>query len=111
MLLERDDELTALAAALAAARAGAGRLVLVEGPAGIGKTQLLRAGRAVADRDGVRVLGARASELERDFAFAVVRQLFEPALVAAAPEERAQLLGGAARPAAALVAAEPGDAA
>jgi ABC-type transport system involved in cytochrome c biogenesis ATPase subunit len=43
VILERDAELAALAAAVAAAEAGHGSLVLVEGPAGIGKTTLLRA--------------------------------------------------------------------
>ena len=43
VILERDAELAALAAAVAAAEAGHGTLALVEGPAGIGKTTLLRA--------------------------------------------------------------------
>ena len=43
VILERDAELAALAAAVAAAEAGHGSLALVEGPAGIGKTTLLRA--------------------------------------------------------------------
>ena len=43
VILERDAELAALAAAIAAAEAGHGTLALVEGPAGIGKTTLLRA--------------------------------------------------------------------
>ena len=36
--------------------------------------------RAAAEEDGFRVLTARGSELEREFPFGVVRQLFEPAL-------------------------------
>ena len=43
VILERDAELAALSAAVAAAEAGHGTLALVEGPAGIGKTTLLRA--------------------------------------------------------------------
>ena len=42
MLLERSDPLQALADGLAAARAGTGRLVLVGGEAGVGKTSLVR---------------------------------------------------------------------
>src|SRR4249920_2506961 len=42
-LLERDPELQAVADALLKARGGAGRPILVEGPAGIGKTRLLQA--------------------------------------------------------------------
>jgi DNA-binding CsgD family transcriptional regulator len=44
----------------------------------------------------VRALSARGSELERDFAFGIVRQLLEPLLVRASAEERARLLDGAA---------------
>ena len=39
--LERDRELDLLAAATAAAAAGGGLVVLIEGPAGIGKSALL----------------------------------------------------------------------
>ena len=58
-------------------KAMAGALV-VEGPAGIGKTVLLAAGRDVAEGEDFRVLRARGAELEREFAFGVVRQLVEP---------------------------------
>jgi predicted ATP-dependent serine protease len=40
-LLERESELEELAMAVAGAREGAGRVVLVEGPAGVGKSRLL----------------------------------------------------------------------
>jgi len=51
MLLERDVALAALEDALAQARAGAGRIVLVSGEAGIGKTALVRhVARASEDR-------------------------------------------------------------
>jgi DNA-binding CsgD family transcriptional regulator len=92
-LLERDDELGALQAALRETQAGRGRLVVVEGAPGIGKTRLLREARERAERAGLRVLSARAGELERDFPFAVVRQLFGaaadaiPALGSAPVEE------------------------
>jgi DNA-binding CsgD family transcriptional regulator len=42
-LLERDDALAALARHLASARGGSGRMVLLAGEAGVGKTALLRA--------------------------------------------------------------------
>jgi AAA ATPase-like protein len=73
-LEERDRELRAVAGVLQT-----GGALLVEGPPGIGKTRLLGCARAAAGQD-VRVLAARGSELERDFPFAVVRQLLEPAL-------------------------------
>jgi predicted ATPase len=43
VILERDKELATLAAAIVGASTGHGTFVLVEGPAGIGKTTLLRA--------------------------------------------------------------------
>lgn len=43
------------------------------------------------------MLSARGSELERDFAFGIVRQLLEPLLARASHEKRAQLLDGVAR--------------
>src|SRR5947209_2068307 len=49
------------------------------------------------------VLAARASELDRDFPFAVARQLFAPALARAGDERRARLLGGPAALAAPLL--------
>ncbi len=73
-LLERDGDLALLGALLAAAQAGEGRLVVIEGPAGIGKTRLLDEARAAADGLGLAVLHARGGE-ERDFGFGVVRQL------------------------------------
>ena len=42
---------------------------------------------------------ASGSELEREFAFGAVRQLFEPPVVAASPAMRRRLLAGAAAPA------------
>ncbi|WP_028063390.1 AAA family ATPase [Solirubrobacter soli] len=72
-LLEREDELARLAAALAGAREGRGSVVVVEGAAGLGKTALLREARAAAS--GMTVLSASGSELEHEFAFGVVRQL------------------------------------
>jgi DNA-binding CsgD family transcriptional regulator len=95
-LLERDRDLARIEAAIASAREGTGALVIVEGPAGIGKSAVLAAARAAAEDGATRVLRGRGAELERDFAFGVVRQLFEPALREATPEERAELLQGPA---------------
>src|SRR5919108_2746242 len=100
LLLERDRELGALQAALADAAGGDGRLALVEGPAGIGKSRLLAELRATAEAEDMRLLAARGSELEREFPFGVVRQLFEPALTD--PELRERWLDGAAAPARAI---------
>ncbi len=103
-LLERNEELARIESALADARTGRGRFVVVEGPAGIGKTALLAAARTAAAEEGMRVLRARATEMETNFAFGVVRQLFEPPLVEVSDLERAELLQGAAGVAAGLLA-------
>jgi DNA-binding CsgD family transcriptional regulator len=81
---------------LAAARAGNGRLLLIEGHAGIGKTALLDAAVLHARDSATTVLRARASELESDFAFGVALQLFEPLLAGADDETRDRLLAGSA---------------
>jgi DNA-binding NarL/FixJ family response regulator len=96
-LFERDQELSQLEALIDRAAAGQGLVGLIEGPAGIGKSRLLAEARALADGQ-MRVLTARAGELEREFPFGVVRQLFEAEL--ADPERRERLLSGAAAPAA-----------
>jgi len=95
-LLERDAALGRIDQRLREAIAGGGSLLLVEGPAGIGKTRLVAAAGRHGRELGLTTLSARGSELERDFAYGLVRQLFEAALVAAPPPERAELLAGAA---------------
>jgi DNA-binding CsgD family transcriptional regulator len=102
-LLERDAERGRIEAALARARSGRGTLTIVEGPEGIGLSALLAAARSAAEAEGMEVLRARGAELERDFAFGVVRQLFESALAEAPDAERAELLRGPAAVAARLI--------
>jgi class 3 adenylate cyclase/DNA-binding CsgD family transcriptional regulator/predicted negative regulator of RcsB-dependent stress response len=101
-LLEREAELAAIQAYVDSAASGAGRLIAIEGRAGMGKTRLLAETRAIAAQADVTVLTARGGELEQEFAYGIVRQLFEPTLAAASPEERDELLGGAAALAAPL---------
>lgn len=107
-LLERDAELTALTDAVEAASDGAGRLVWIEGEAGIGKSQLLAATASLARARELAVLEARGGELEREFPFGVIRQLFEARLAEASEAERAELLDGPAGLAAPLVDVAPG---
>ena len=71
-------------------------MAVIEGSAGIGKTRLLTEARTIAGGMGLRVLAARGGELEREFAFGLVRQLFEPLLATVPAEERAELFSGAA---------------
>ncbi|MGH3975194.1 MAG: ATP-binding protein, partial [Pseudonocardiaceae bacterium] len=100
--LERDREVALLDEALVAARDSAGRVIVIEGEAGIGKTALLGAALAHARRLGLRVLPARGGEHEREFGFGIVRQLFEDALLAASADERLAVLHGPASQAAPL---------
>lgn len=79
-----------LRAAVSSARAGRGRMLLVSGPAGIGKTRRLKAAADVARPSMVRLV-ARGTELERDMPFSAPLQLLE-ATVRRSPE----LLSGAA---------------
>jgi DNA-binding CsgD family transcriptional regulator len=79
-LVERERELADLSRLVEATIAGEGRMALIEGRAGVGKTRLLVEARRLAEGSGVTVLSARAGQLERDFPFGVVRQLFEPRL-------------------------------
>lgn len=95
-LLEREPELAELTAAIARAADRDGGAILLEGPAGIGKTELLAAARELAEERGMQVLAARGAELEREFAFGIARQLFEPLLLALDDEDRAGLLSGSA---------------
>ena len=110
-LLERETELAAVAGHITAAHAG-GRVLVIEGPPGIGKSALIAGTKTLAQRAGWQVLSGRGSELERSFSYGVIRQLFEPAVVSLGTEERSELLSGAAGLAAPLVdpaqvAAEP----
>ena len=91
-LLDRDVELAAIASSVRA-----GGVLSIEAGAGVGKTSLVDAACALARRRGRTVLRARGSDLERDFAFGVVRQLFEAPLSGSQ-----ELLRGPASPAAAL---------
>ncbi|MEV6007865.1 AAA family ATPase [Streptomyces sp. NPDC051976] len=95
-LFERGEECAAIGESVADVGHGAGGLLLVEGPAGIGKTRLLAEVRAKASEAGLALGRARASEMERDFAFGVVQQLFEPLLAAADPAALEELWQGPA---------------
>jgi DNA-binding CsgD family transcriptional regulator len=70
--------------------------VVVEGPAGIGKSMLLAAARRRAEACGLAVLQARGLELDRDLPFGVAVDLFAHALASAGAQERGRLLSGQA---------------
>ncbi len=109
-LLEREVELARIDGLLARASIGVGGVVVVEGAAGIGKSELLAAVREGVQERGFAVLKARGSEFEGEIAFGVARQLFEPMLRAASAGERRRLLSGVARVGARALGVEAGEA-
>jgi predicted ATPase len=108
-LLEREHELSVFGEFLTAGtRTGVGP-VLIAGPAGIGKTRLIAELREHATAGGMRVLVARGSELEREFPFGVVRQLFEAVLSEPGVRDRV-LVDAAAAAGAVFECGAPADA-
>jgi len=97
-LLERKSELAAIRALMRR-----GGLVIVDAGAGLGKTAMLGAACAIASRERRLVLRARGSDLERDFALGVVRQLFERYCASTTEDERTTLFAGPARAVRALL--------
>jgi DNA-binding CsgD family transcriptional regulator len=106
-LLEREAELALIEDRIGAATEARGSLLLIEGPAGIGKTELVDATRERAAAAGMEALSARGGELERSLGFGIVRQLFEARLAAASAAERRKLLAGAASLVAPALGSEP----
>jgi DNA-binding CsgD family transcriptional regulator/tetratricopeptide (TPR) repeat protein len=88
-LIGRAAEVAALGAALADVRCGLGRLVLVEGDAGIGKTRLVE--DFTAQLDGVRVLAGGGMPLASDTPYAPVLGVLQ-ALAGLHPPAAAGLL-------------------
>jgi DNA-binding CsgD family transcriptional regulator len=93
-LVEREQELGVLEETLLSASEGRGRLVLVEGAGGIGKSHLLRAAAERAERAGLTVLTVAGLELERDFSFGLAQRLLAPATRLAASDD--DILSGSA---------------
>ena len=96
-LFERERELGVLERVL-----DEGGLLVIEGPAGIGKSSLLQVAVHRQSDRGSRVASARGAPLETNHPFGVARQLFEPLLRGS---ERERLLAGTA--AAAVPAVDP----
>ncbi len=106
-LVDRDKETSVLRRMVDDVVAGASGCILIEGPAGIGKSRLLLEAGGFARSRGARVLSARGSQLERSFAFGAVRQLFEPCI--GDPVRREALLVGAAVAASSVFDGAMGD--
>lgn len=75
-LVERDRELAALRRKVEELDAGAGSCLLIEGPAGIGKSRLLDELRRMAAGASLPVRSARCSAAEQAFDYGVARQIF-----------------------------------
>ncbi len=99
-LLEREGERSAIREGCVAVAGGAGRVLLIVGEAGIGKTALLHEARRLEGELGVRVLRASGAMLERDFGYGVVRQLFEREVHSLTGVDRERLFSGPSAPAA-----------
>ncbi len=110
MLRGRVPELALLAATAETVAVGSGRVLVVEGEPGTGRSAVLAHAAAHAAERGLEVLTARGGDLERDLTFGVARQLLESRLRRAPEEERSALLAGAAAHAGALLGV-PGSAA
>src|SRR5215218_3431709 len=101
-LLERERELCEVQVLLDVARSHHGGVLVLEAPAGMGKTRLLQRSCELASDRSMATLRAVGSELERDVPFGIVLQLLEARLARASPKEREELLSGAAALAARL---------
>ncbi|GAB4012040.1 helix-turn-helix transcriptional regulator [Nocardioides ultimimeridianus] len=100
-LLERGTAIDDLLALGSAAGEGRGAAACVVALAGMGKSSVLDVARNRLARQGLRVLAARASELEQPLPYAVIRSLLDSAL--ADPAQRAAVLTDAAAPVATLL--------
>ena len=108
-LFEREGELARVDVVLERASSGAGAVLVLEGPAGIGKSELLAAIRGRSEERGFGLLKARGSEFEAEMAFGVACQLLEPMLRSASAAERRRLLQGVARVGARVLGVEAGE--
>jgi DNA-binding CsgD family transcriptional regulator len=102
-LIERAAELEVIERAVARVAGGTGGIVVLEAPAGMGKTLLLEHSARIAADAGCLVRRAAPTPYERRFPFGVVRALLETPLRDRTESERAALGDGAAAPAAALL--------
>jgi DNA-binding CsgD family transcriptional regulator len=102
-LIERAVEIEVLDGMVRCLAEGDGGVVVLDAPAGLGKTALLEHTALAAADAGCLVRHAAPGPLERHFPFGVVRALLEAPLREASEDERAQLLDGAAAPAGTLL--------
>jgi DNA-binding CsgD family transcriptional regulator len=93
-IIGRQYELSIIEDTLQRCLGGTGQLLAFEGPQGIGKSELLGAIESWTSNRKVKLLKAAGSDLEMDFNYGVVRQLFEPCVAAATAGERDEVMTG-----------------
>lgn len=108
-LLERERELDQVDALLQRAVGGVGSVLVIEGPAGIGKTEILACLGQLAAKRGLATLVARGGEMESDLPFVVVRELLAREIASVDEAERRDLFAGAARLAEPVIGANTGE--
>jgi DNA-binding CsgD family transcriptional regulator len=91
VLQERDEQLGVIARLVERARTGVGAVVGVTGPVGVGRTAVLVAAGAAAERAGATVLRARGTPIERGFTLGLARQIAESVPADCGREELALL--------------------
>src|SRR3954452_21705788 len=102
-LIERAVEIEVLDGVVRSLAEGEGGVVVLDAPAGLGKTALLEHAALTAAEAGCLVRRADPGPLERHFPFGVARALIQAPRRDAAEEDSAQLLDGAAAPAGTLL--------
>lgn len=102
-LLERSVEFDRVRALIDGAASGTGRVLVLEGPAGIGKTAVIEGAVRLARDSGARTGAATGTELESDYAFGAVRCLLSGLVIDAMRSTGNEIFEGAAKPAAAVL--------
>ncbi|GAA1287954.1 AAA family ATPase [Saccharothrix xinjiangensis] len=95
-ILERDDDLDRCSTVLDAVRARVGATVVIEGPAGIGKSELVAQVCAEAAVRGVVPLAVRGNQRDRTMAFGATRALLTRWVTGRGEKEQRVLFAGAA---------------
>ena len=96
-LIERGDETQRLDQVLERAEAGTGGGVRILGPAGVGKTSLVRQAVGLAHARGIEVWSVTAGQLDGNVAYGVVRRLFDARVRGLSAADRRRLNATPAR--------------
>ncbi|MFC4534339.1 ATP-binding protein [Sphaerisporangium dianthi] len=95
-IFERDDDLNSCSSILDGVRGRAGATIVVEGPAGIGKSELLARVCAESAVRGITPLVVRGNPLDQTMAFCGVRTLLGRWVAGHSGQDRQRLFAGAA---------------